>query len=180
MIGIFQRLVIAGALAVAAGPAMSACLTQTGDYDYPKQRLDQALQQFAHTSGCFVTVKPDVLKDKRANALSGHYTPADALVRLVRGTGLEVHVDDGQYAVNTTDQARLTHRIKTLKSRIQRARADGRLSAEQARDFDQQLSAIETGSTELIRQQGFLSAAENASYQRFFNDIHARLGDASN
>ncbi|MFC0267122.1 STN domain-containing protein [Kushneria aurantia] len=148
--------------------AWSACQPQAMNYDYPAQRLDEALQQFAHTSGCFVEVDTQQLGDKQAQALSGHYTPSAALIRLVRGSGLEVHVDGEQYAVNHNDREAITQQIEALRGRIDSARQNGRIDEQKASDMSTQLDAVAQQVPQLIEQQGFLSAAENASYQRLF------------
>ncbi|MFC0337587.1 hypothetical protein SAMN05421848_1625 [Kushneria avicenniae] len=172
-------LLLAGTTVSASMAASAACQIQAMAYDYPEQRLDQALQQFAHTSGCPVEVDTSQLGDRQAPALQGKFTPDAALIQLVRGSGLEVHLDDGHYRVNQSDRERINDRIETLRYRIESARDSDQLTQNDARTLDTQLEAIRTQSDQLITEQGFLSAAEMASYERLFAWLEGRLAPSS-
>ncbi|REC94953.1 STN domain-containing protein [Kushneria indalinina] len=168
-------LLFAAAAAGVSLPANAACQLQAMTYDYPEQRLDQALQQFAHTSGCPVEMDNALVEGHRAQALSGSFTPDAALIQLVRGSGLEVHLDNGHYRVNQSDRERINDRIETLRYRVESARNDETLSPAAADALDAQLDAIAAQSDQLITEQGFLSAAEKASYERLFAWLEGRL-----
>ncbi|WP_438765323.1 STN domain-containing protein [Kushneria sp. TE3] len=168
--------------AAAAGvslPANAACQLQAMTYDYPEQRLDQALQQFAHTSGCPVEMDNALVEGHRAQAVSGRFTPDAALIQLVRGSGLEVHLDDGHYRVSQSDREHIDSRIETFRYRIGSARGDGTLDPHNADALMTQLDAIEAQSDQLITEQGFLSAAEKASHERFFAWLEGRLAPSN-
>ncbi|ART63141.1 STN domain-containing protein [Kushneria marisflavi] len=158
-----------------AMPASAACQIQAIRYDYPAQRMDQALQQFAHTSGCPVEVDNTLVDNHQARALSGRFTPDAALIQLVRGSGLEVHLDNDHYRINQSDRERINDLVKTFRYRIESARDNDELSQNDARALDTQLDAIEAQSDQLITEQGFLSAAEKASYERLFAWLEGRL-----
>ncbi|WP_456268789.1 STN domain-containing protein [Kushneria sp. AK178] len=169
---------LAGAAMACALPASAACQVQAMVYDYPEQRLDEALQQFAHTSGCPVEVDDALLEGHRASALDGSFTPDAALIQLVRGSGLEVHLDKGHYRINQSDRERIDDLIETFRYRIGNARGDGTLGPHDADALMTQLDAIEAQSDQLITEQGFLSAAERAGYERLFAWLEGRLAPA--
>ena len=177
-----QRLFHAGAGVLLGGialgvamPASAACQIQAMRYDYPAQRLDQALQQFAHTSGCPVEVDDALAEEHQARALAGRFTPEAALIQLVRGSGLEVHLDNDHYRINQSDRERINDLVKTFRYRIESALDGDQLSQNDARALNTQLDAIEAQSDQLITEQGFLSAAEKASYERLFAWLEGRL-----
>lgn len=65
--------------------AYAVCsLKETVHYNSSARRMDEALQDFAHQSGCFVQVTPDVIKNRYAASLHGEYRPLQALRRLLR------------------------------------------------------------------------------------------------
>lgn len=172
-------LLLVGASMALALPASAACQIRAMSYDYPEQRMDQALEQFAHTSGCPVEVDNALIEDHRAPALAGQFTPDAALIQLVRGSGLEVHLDDGHYRINQSDRERINDRIETLRYRIDSARNDESLTPGNADALDAQLDAIDAQSDQLITEQGFLSAGEKASYERLFAWMEGRLAPAA-
>ncbi|VVE82951.1 tonB-denpendent receptor [Pandoraea sputorum] len=85
--------------------ANATCQATPVDYHYHAQRLDQALQDLAHRSGCFIHVPPDVLKGQRAHSLYGRYRPLPALKALLRGTGLDAHATADGLAVTRSPVA---------------------------------------------------------------------------
>ncbi|WP_299257443.1 STN domain-containing protein [uncultured Kushneria sp.] len=170
-----MRLALIGAVLGCSAQASAACQIQAIQYDYPEQRLDQALEQFAHTSGCPVEVDSASLGNLQAPALSGRFTPGAALIQLVRGSGLEVHLDNGHYRINQSDREHIEDLVETFRYRIDSARDNNQLTQDEARDLDAQLDAIEAQSDQLITEQGFLSAAEKAGHERFFAWLEGRL-----
>ncbi|MBS63423.1 hypothetical protein [Salinisphaera sp.] len=168
---------ILGLFAVsAAAPAFAACSPGVHDYAIDATRLDSALQQFAHTSGCFVETDLGGDAGLLANGVEGRFTAANALIRLVRGTGLEAHFDHGHYAVNRADREAVKQRVDTLRSQVVSARENGALSQGEAEALDRELAAVWRDAQTLISEQGFLSAAENASFQRLFAYVQGQLG----
>ncbi|MCG0995617.1 STN domain-containing protein [Acetobacter indonesiensis] len=76
--------------------ANAACQHQAVKYDYAPQRLDQAVQDLAHRSGCFVQVDPSLLENKQGAAVHGRYRPLPALTHLLRSTDLKaIKIRDG-------------------------------------------------------------------------------------
>lgn len=66
-------------------PAYALCsLQEKRVYHYPAQRMDEILQDFAHHSGCFVQINPDVLKNRQTAPIHGTYRPLTALRLLLR------------------------------------------------------------------------------------------------
>ncbi len=64
-------------LAVSASAACQR--TATVPFGTSAQRLDQALQDFTHRTGCTVTVTPDLLAHRQSSAVPGRQRPAVAL-----------------------------------------------------------------------------------------------------
>ncbi len=126
-----------------------------------------------------VEVDTSRLDDRQAPALSGSFTPDAALIQLVRGSGLEVHIDNGHYRINQSDRERIENRIETFRHRIDNARGNQQLAPNDADALDTQLDAIAAQSDQLINEQGFLSAAEQASYERLFAWLEGRLTAAN-
>ncbi|MFT8479413.1 MAG: STN domain-containing protein [Acetobacter aceti] len=96
------------------GLAHAACQDVPTPYDAGSRRLDEALQDFAHHSGCFVHVLPDQERGQSAHRIHGRYRPADALAALLEGTPLK--------AVRTSEGFRLVSVTPTRTSSDQDAR----------------------------------------------------------
>ncbi|BAU39830.1 hypothetical protein APT_10086 (plasmid) [Acetobacter pasteurianus NBRC 101655] len=94
--------------------AYAVCMDIPGRYDAETRRLDEALQDFAHNSGCFVHVLPDQERTQSAHWIHGRYRPADALAALLEGTSLR--------AVRTSEGFRLESVTPTGTSSDQDAR----------------------------------------------------------
>ncbi|MES1946235.1 hypothetical protein C84B14_02776 [Salinisphaera sp. C84B14] len=161
--------------ASAAAPAFAACSPGGRDYAIDAGRLDSALQQFAHTSGCLVETDLSENAALQVNPVQGRFTAANALIRLVRGTGLEAHVDPGHYAVNRANREAVKQRVDTLRHQVASARRSGALSKDKADALDRDLAAVWRDAQALITEQGFLSAGENASFQRLFAYVQGQL-----
>ena len=58
------------------------------EFDIPAEDLSAALDRFSTQSGTQAMYRQELVAGKRASALSGSYTPAAALERILRGTGL--------------------------------------------------------------------------------------------
>lgn len=62
-------------------------------FDIPRQPLDLALTSFARQARVAALFPLELVQGKVANLVRGRYRPNDALAILLRGTGLEGHVD---------------------------------------------------------------------------------------
>jgi hypothetical protein len=72
------------------GLLYAACQHQVMSYDSHIQRLDEALQQLAHTSGCPIQVDLGAYAARPAPAVKGRFLPEEVLWRLLKGSGLDV------------------------------------------------------------------------------------------
>lgn len=72
-------------------------------------------------------------------------------------------------------QARISMRVNILEADIGTARKARRISAAQAQRLERRVAAVRRGSDRLTRQQGFLSAAERASYDRALDAVALQL-----
>lgn len=65
------------------------------DYDVAAQDLKYALRDVARQSGLELVAASDALKGRRSAALKGHYTPDEAVILLLHGTGLTSEISGG-------------------------------------------------------------------------------------
>lgn len=80
--------------AAEADPPAASRLAEARAFDIPAASLDEALARFGRQAGTAITVNAELTTGRRSDGVSGQFTPAAALVRLLAGTGLEA-VDDG-------------------------------------------------------------------------------------
>lgn len=64
-------------------------------FDLPAQSLSESLQAVGQTTGTNVAYTPETVRGKRAPALRGSFTTAEAIERLLRGSGLIVSTTAG-------------------------------------------------------------------------------------
>lgn len=70
------------------------------------QPLGQAITQLATQTGLLIGVDSSLIADKQADALKGRYTPAQAIVQLLSGSGLRaVETASGRYIVELAPAA---------------------------------------------------------------------------
>jgi|GEM_PF-6195984 len=66
-----------------------ACQTEARIITLPAAPLTKSLHTFSKLTACPIMVDPDLLHDERTPAISGRYTPDDALTRLLAPTDLD-------------------------------------------------------------------------------------------
>ncbi|MDE1145818.1 MAG: TonB-dependent siderophore receptor [Azospirillaceae bacterium] len=74
-------------------------------FDIPAQALATAVNAFGRQAGMQVTAEADVVADVQVPALSGDYQPADALNRLLAGTGVTWRQAGGTFVLMRAPQA---------------------------------------------------------------------------
>lgn len=153
-------------------PAYAACQSDAVDYDFPAQRLDEALQQLAHRSGCFINTDLTRIADEQAPALSGTYRPEEALWELLKGTGWEGYPTDEGLEVSEREQGWVKARTQALREAVEKRDT---LSEDERKAYLEELASLEQSVTELAREQGFISAGEHASYERSLNELAESL-----
>ncbi|WP_372393147.1 hypothetical protein ACCQ05_05365 [Xanthomonas sp. NCPPB 3582] len=159
-----------------AGPVLAACQPGPFAFSLPAQRLDERLQELVHVTGCAVEVDPSLLDGKRAYALAGDLSTDQAFIASVRGSGLEAGLADDHWRVNRAQQRYFAERVETLQGAIADARKSGAIAPARAKKLTAHLAAVATEVPRLVRQQGFLSAAERASYERTLKEAEQSLG----
>lgn len=93
-------LAVAGASATLVFTPSAYAAETTVAFDIPAGALNAALHRFIAQSGVFVAVNGALTDDRNSAALQGHHAPADALERLLAGTGLEaVRQPDGSFVL---------------------------------------------------------------------------------
>ena len=83
----------------------------------------------------------------------------------------------GELGGSITDprQAHISMRANVLQADVSTARIAQRISQEQATTFSTRIAQVRSQSDALVQQQGFLSAAERASFDREFDGIAEQL-----
>ncbi|HTO41738.1 MAG TPA: secretin and TonB N-terminal domain-containing protein, partial [Rhizomicrobium sp.] len=98
--------ILKAALMGSAGAACVASLAFASSFDIPAGDMDHALQAYMAQSGVQVFVSDDIVKGRRTNGVKGNLSPDDALSRLLSGTGLTTHRDQGAVAIIRGMQSR--------------------------------------------------------------------------
>jgi len=78
-------------------------------------------------------------------------------------------------AISDPRQAHISLRGNVLLADVSTARKARRISQEQATTFSERIAAVRVQTDDLVRQQGFLSAAERASFDREFDGIATQI-----
>ncbi len=153
-------------------PAYANCQREAASYDLPAQQMDEALEQLAQRSGCFISTRITHTDDVQAPPLSGTYRPEEALWELLIGSGLEGYLTDDGLEVSQREQMWVKAHTQMLRTEI---KGRDTLSDEEQQTYLQELDTLERSVSELAREQGFISAGEHASYERSLNELKARL-----
>lgn len=95
----------AGLIAPTSALAQSAVETEATDFDIPPRALSEALADFGRQSGMQVNVDADDIRDQSSPGVSGRMTNAEALGRLLAGTGLIWRMRDGFVTLEPVPQA---------------------------------------------------------------------------
>lgn len=169
-------LLAAGTATLAAAPALAACQRTPVVFDLPAQRLDEAVQQLAHRTGCPVTVDPSSVADRRAPALRGRFTPEQALARLIRNTGYDARSTPeglafgGELLSITMSQARV------LRTEVRNQARAGRLPAARAARLRAVLTDVERALPRQVNAQGMLTPAQRRDAIRKLDGVGAAVG----
>jgi len=78
-------------------------------------------------------------------------------------------------AKNASDTDALRTRITTVQARVVEGRRSGKVSRTRATRLNRQVAQVQTSMTRLNKQQGFVSAAELASYNRTLGEVDVAL-----
>ncbi|WP_447529155.1 hypothetical protein [Vreelandella sp. TE19] len=155
-----------------ASSAQAACQRDPVSFDFPAQRMDEALQQLAHRTGCFIHTRPAAMGDTQVPAVSGTYRPEEALWAILKGSGWEGYRTDEGLAVNRHWQTWVKRHTQTLRARLEALET---LNAAERQAYLDELQALENSVSALAREQGFISAGEHASYQRSIEALESTL-----
>ncbi|WP_293977617.1 hypothetical protein [Sphingomonas sp.] len=75
-----------------------------------------------------------------------------------------------------TLQIKLNDRAKAIHEKLIAIRKAGRVSPAEAAAMTSKLAWVRADSAKYVKQQGFLSAGESASYNRALDEIEKKLG----
>ena len=78
-------------------------------------------------------------------------------------------------AITDPRQAHVSMRANVLLADVSTARKARRISQEQATAFSERIAAVRSQTDAFVSQQGFLSAAERASFDREFDGIATQI-----
>jgi hypothetical protein len=170
-----------GALALlsATAFAQAPCQTTPITIHIAAGTLDNALTTLGTQAGCPVQYDKKLVQSFRAPMVQGKLTAAEALVRLVQGTGLEAHSDTKGLSVSQADQEKIGFKAAALQAKFGQAIKSQTLAPSTANALYKELGTVRTSVTELAKQQGFVSAAEKASYQRTFAKAEQVLAESN-
>lgn len=143
--------------------------------DVASQQMDRALTEFSKETHIAVVFQSKDVTKFKSNTVKGSKIPFDAVVQLVRGSGLEVHPSKAGFTVNREDQQNFGLKAAELQAELNQAVKSQTMKQDAANSLFKQLSDVRTSVVELATKQGFVSAAEKASYQRTFNQVKRSL-----
>jgi hypothetical protein len=138
-------------------------------------RLDKALTELSSQISCKISYDTKLVHSFQSHTLNGNLTPWDALIQLVKGTGLEVHAERNSLIISQADQKAIGIRATTLQASLGQAVKSKKIAQKVANQMYVELGKIRTSVVELAKKQGFISAAEKASYQRTFSKAEQLL-----
>lgn len=142
--------------------------------DISSQPIGQALTLLTKQTECPISIDAS-LDNITSHDVKGTMTPPEAIVALARGTGLEGvtlrqglgigHYEQKEFQAQTDDVLRIVR---------QRA-SERRLTTSQSKKIQDSMKSLMEGIKKNVREQGFLSAGEKASYQRTLKEVRAEL-----
>jgi len=139
--------------------------------DVLPDRLDKALLVFSSQTDCKIAFETKVVQNFRSKAVKGNLTPPNALIALVKGTGLEVHAEQNILKINQEDQLTICTKATTLQETLKQAIKNQKVSKTIANRKINELGEVKLSVVDLAKKQGFVSAAEKASYGRTFKEV---------
>lgn len=87
----------------------------------------------------------------------------------------QTHSIQAAHARNGQAADALKARIATVQTRVAEGRRSGKVSRAQASRLERQVTQVRTSMTRLNRKQGFVSAAELATYNRTLGQVDVAL-----
>jgi hypothetical protein len=89
--------------------------------ELPSQPLAGALREFARQTGIQVAIPSDLTEGKTSAAVKGKFEPADALDRLLKGSGLVAYpVNGNTYGIRSEYSTGRTQNLTIAPSRLRR------------------------------------------------------------
>jgi len=151
--------------------AQMSCLQKPTKIYIMANRLDKALIILSSQIDCKIIYDTKLVHSFQSCKLEGNLSPSAALIQLVKGTGLEVHADHASLAINQADQQAVGIRVTTLQKSLKKAVKSKKITQKIANQMYSELQEVKTSVMDLAKKQGFVSAAEKASYQRTLDKI---------
>lgn len=157
------------------GYAQNLCFTTSAVINVSASPLAKALVSLSSQTGCPIGYEAKLVRPFRSSTVKGRLTPTEALIRMVRGTGLEVHADSMGLHISQADQEAIGLKAATLQASLGQAVKSQKVGQHTANGLFAKLGDVRTSVVDLARSQGFVSAAEKASYQRTFTEVERVL-----
>jgi hypothetical protein len=155
--------------------AQMPCTQKPAKINIRANRLDKALKELSGQISCKIYYDTKLVHSFQSRTLNGDLTPSDALIQLVKGTGLEVHAEQNSLTINQADQKAIGIKAATLQASLGQAVKSKKMTQKVANQMYAELAELRTSVVELAKKQGFISAAEKASYQRTFGKAEQLL-----
>lgn len=108
-------------------------------------------------------------------ALSAILLSMGAMATVSTAAAAQAHGVQAARAHNGHEADALKTRIATVQARIAEGRRSGKVSRVRASRLDRQVVQVRMGMTRLNREQGFVSAAELATYNRTLGRVDVAL-----
>ena len=87
----------------------------------------------------------------------------------------QAHTKQAAHARNGHEADALKARVATVETRVAEGRRSGKVSRAQASRLDRQVAQVRMSMTKVNRKQGFVSAAELATYNRTLGQVDVAL-----
>jgi len=159
--------------------SQTACSTKPVKIQVSAGQLDAAISQLSSQINCEIVYDKDLAQRFKSNAVSGNLAPWEALIMLVKGTGLEVHADKNKLDINQTDQQDIKIKASKLQEDVNEAVRSKKITQKVANHIYAELGEVKISAGELAKNQGFVSAGEKASYERTFKETRKLLSSGN-
>jgi len=160
--------IVASAALPASAMAQSApfnCQNDPQRVQIGAQPMRAAISDLSKQTRCPISIDAQI-GGIYGHAVKGTVTPLAAAVALVRGTGLEVMLIKQGIGIGRYEQDAFDAKVDMLTSKVQDGVNSGRINSSRAASLRRQLTGVTTSIHQVAREQGFVSAAEKASYRR--------------
>lgn len=161
-------------LFVSASSLADNCQNGPVQVDISSQPVSQAVKLLSKQIGCPISVDAN-LENRTSHSVKGTMTPPDAIAALARGTGLEGVVLRQGLGIGHYEQKAFQIKTDEVLAKVRQRISEHRLTAAQGKKIQDSMKMLMEDLKKSVREQGFLSAGEKASYQRTLDEANVQL-----